>query len=581
MTRGLTIDRRAFVAAIAGAGLAVAQVSSARRRISVRDFGADPTGKTDSALALQRAAQAVRVQRAAVLSFPHGTYRIASAASVAVELSGISNLEIEGNSSTLLLGQDTLCFNFSDSSNIVMHDLVIDCDPLPYTQGTVVDSGPNWFTLKVDPGFPVTAQGKVLAIGSYDRKTRALTQQPIDVYGAVAGMTVVGPADIRVDLKHAIYAAAGGSVPVGNVMVLRFQGDHFNIALTRCRGIAVRKVRLSSSHSGGVVATRSSDLSFEDFTIGFPPDGNRLLTTNKDGMDFRNCSGALTFRGCVFEGMGDDSINVIDEMWRLTTAADGSVGALTQSGKPAMSSDLSSAGTLLDVFDANDLLPAGNVKAVSSPGRPVRIGQAGDYNLSARKPDIVADPGLIPATEITDCRFNGNRARAIVAHRNIKIRNCSFQNLSLSAILLAPDSTYMEGPSTRDVVIDSNRFSGCHYTSKDPEGCITIDVMHSHSRRGPVRNGEAKNVLIVGNTFDSCPVAAIACRSVDQLVIENNRFGPVWTLTPGQPSPRAIIASQLTNSRISNNSSSTLSHIALDQSPGTIVSGNKGFAGPS
>ena len=389
-------------------------------------------------------------------------------------------------------------------------------------------------------------------------------------------MKVIGPADLRVDLMHAI---AGGSVPVGTVLVLRFEGDHFNIAFTRCRGITVRGVRLSSSHSGGVVATRSSDLSFENFTIGFPPDGIRLLSTNKDGMDFRNCSGALTFRGCVFEGMGDDSINVIDEMWHLTTAADGSVGALTQSGKPVKSSDLSGAGALLEVFDANDLHPAGNVKAVSSPGRPVRIEQSGNYNPSNGNRDIVTDPGLVPATEITDCRFNGNRARAIVAHRNIKIRNCSFRNQTLSAILLAPDSSYLEGPSTRDVVIDSNHFSGCHYASKDPEGSITIDVMHSYSRRSPVRNGEAKNVLIVGNTFDPCPVAAIACRSVDQLVIENNYFGPVWTLTPGQPSPRAIIASQLTNSRISNNSSSAMSHIALDQSPGTIVSGNRGFAG--
>jgi hypothetical protein len=191
---------------------------------------------------------------------------------------------------------------------------------------------------------------------------------------------------------------------------------------------------------------------------------------------------------------------------------------------------------------------------------------------------LIVDPDLNPTAQILDCQFNGNRARALIAHKDIQVRNCTFRNTTLSAILLAPDSVYMEGPATRNVTIQSNHFSGCHYGSVDPEGSITIDVMHSYSRRTAIPDGEASNIKIIDNVFESCLTAAIACRSADQLVIDNNQIGPTWTDGDSSSSPRAMILSQLTNSTISNNVTNVPNSIVIEKSEHTTVSANDGFS---
>jgi hypothetical protein len=188
-------------------------------------------------------------------------------------------------------------------------------------------------------------------------------------------------------------------------------------------------------------------------------------------------------------------------------------------------------------------------------------------NSSTLDGAVVLDANLTPAAKILDCQFTGNRARAVVAHKDIEVRNCTFQNTTLAAILLAPDSFYMEGPTTRNVAIGS----------KDPEGSITIDVQHSYSRRTGVPNGEAQDIRIIANSFDSCPTAAISCRSVDRLAIQNNRVGQTWTEGDSASAPRAMILTQLTNSIVTGNSATAPGVIAIGNSESTKVSDNSGF----
>jgi uncharacterized protein GlcG (DUF336 family) len=566
------MNRREFVLAAAACSTAI---TSARRalgaqQISVVDHGADPSGKRDSTIAIQAAISAMKARGAPLLVFPQGTYRLMSAQRSAMDFTHMSNFEVDGGGSTILIGPDARCFTLV-SSNAVIHDLVIDWDPLPFTQGTVTASGLNWFTLKIDSGFPVPTHADVAAFGAYDRSLKNLAPKLLEVYGSVSSVQAVGPNELRIELTRLL------AVPAGTVLVLRFKLGHEAIAITGSQNIAVRNLRIHSSYSFGFSVSRSRDLRFEDVTIGMPARSNRLLSTNADGMHITNCSGDLVIQRGVFEGMGDDAININAGILRFQANAPVS-GALTNhAGSVLPASEMPDPRDHLDILDPHDLHVIGHASTAPTANGTMSTQLEESIGSSALNGALIVDTDSTPTTRIVDCRFNGNRARAIVAHNNLQVENCTFQNTTHAAILLAPDSIWMEGPATRNVTIQSSHFSGCHYLSKDPEGSITIDVMHSYSRRTDVPNGEAANIRIIENSFDSCPTAAITCRSADQLVIESNHFGPTWIAGDGSAPPRAMILAQLTNSIISKNISTAPNAIVIKNSEHTTVSANEGF----
>jgi hypothetical protein len=566
------MNRRDFLLAAAACSTTIASAgrASAAQQISVIDHGADPSGKQDSTVAIQDAISAMKTKGSPQLVFPRGTYRLMSAHRSAMDFTHMSNFEVDGGGSTILIGPDARCITLV-SSNAVIHDLVIDWDPLPFTQGTVTASGLNWFTLRIDSGFPVPPHADLVAFGAYDRSLKNLARKGFEVYGSVSSVQAAGPADLRIELTRLL------AIPVGTVLVLRFKLGHEAVSITGSQNITVRNLRIHSSYSLGFNISRSRDLRFEDVTIGMPSGSDRLLSTNADGMHITNCSGDLVIQRGVFEGMGDDAININAGILHFQPNAAVS-GALTNhAGSILPPSEIPDPRDRLDILDPHDLHVIGHASTAPTASGTMTTQLEGSIDSSALNGALIVDADCTPTTRIVDCQFKGNRARAIVAHNNLQIENCTFHNTTQAAILLAPDAVWMEGPATRNVTIQSSHFSGCHYLSNEPEGSITIDVMHSYSRRTHVPNREGMNMRIIENSFDSCPTAAITCRSADQLVIESNRFGPTWTGGDGATPPRAMILAQLTNSTISRNLSTTPNAIVIKNSEDTTVSANDGF----
>jgi hypothetical protein len=164
----------------------------------------------------------------------------------------------------------------------------------------------------------------------------------------------------------------------------------------------------------------------------------------------------------------------------------------------------------------------------------------------------------------------------VIAHNKLRIQRCKFRNTTGPAILLAPN--FNEGPTTRDVTIESSSFSGCHYVwAKQTDGSITIDGLHDFSYKAPIPDHAAQNVLIANNVFESCATAAMSCRSVDELIIRGNQVGKTWTNGDSAPTPRAMILAQLFNSEITGNTSSVPNQIVIERSKTTTVKDNKGF----
>jgi hypothetical protein len=552
------LNRRHFLRLGAGAVANTALSNPASgQNVSVMDFGADRTGHRDSTASVAAAIAHLITNGGLTLVFPPGTYRLASAQQAAISLTNRSNIEIEGSGSRIIMGNDALSLAFDRCSNLNVRNLTIDWDPLPYTQGAISDSGIGWFEVTFDAGFPAISGNGILAIESYDRSLRNIARGGLQVSGDKI-MEVQATASNRALVRLAHVAP----VPVGTVIVIRFKGNHDAVRVTQCQNVSFSGITLLSSHSMGYNVSLSNNLAFRQCTIGLPPAGVRLLSTNADGMHITNCSGSLTIDECIFEAMGDDAINVNAAMWRIQRQPSGGEPIFAnRSGLAINRNESPGPRDQLEIMDPVDL----------------RILTRGALDKLAAAPpnSIVSDASRVPTTTISGSQFRGNHSRAILAHAHLQVLNCSFQNTSLAAIMIAPDSHWMEGPATRDIVIDSNQFSGCHYGSLDPEGAVTVDIEQTYGRRGAVPIGTGQNVKISNNIFNDCYTAAISCRSVDGLTIQGNQIEKTWVGGKGGP---AIQGSALRNSTISNNVSSAAANtIQVQNCESTQVAGNRGF----
>jgi hypothetical protein len=566
------MDRRSFVLTTAGLITASGR-GQTLSSVSVTEHGADASGKADSTSSLRAAIASLKSRNARRLYFPNGVYRLTSAQRIALEFTYFSNLEIDGGGATLILEQDTRCMSFSHSANVTIHDLAIDYDPLPFTQGTVTESGANWFTVRVDAEYPTPANREILAISSFDRTLKVLSKTPfIDIYPKGVAVETLGPTTFRVQLDRSLL------IPVNTALVLRFKGVHDAVGMEDCNKVTFQRVTIHSSYSAAMTINSSRDLKFDEFKIGMPVAGNRLLSTNADGIDFNNCTGSILLNRCALHGTGDDAINSTTEMWRVTQA-DSGTKLVKRSGATVTARDLSHPTTTLTVVDPAEMKIAARGRPVFNGDTLAGVQRDTDESVATTNGALVFDPDLNPAIQVIDSEFTGNRGRALILHKDVLVRNCTFRNTSLSAILLAPDLLYREGPFTTNVVIESNHFFGCYYGSPEPdEGSITIAINHSFARRPKkVVNGQASTVTITDNVFESCATAAIACTSVDKLVIKNNEVGPTWTADSKSLPNRAIFVSHITNSEVSDNRSTVPNAIYIEDSDGAGVNGNIGF----
>lgn len=553
-------DRREFLkrTLVASAVVAMPVKGIVQDTLIATAFGADPSGQADSTAAISAAAQAAMQSNIKRLVFPRGTYRISTASTTVLTLIGKYGLEIDGNSSRFVMGTDALVIMMDKCRNIVVKDLIIDWHPLPFVQGTVLSSGLGWCEINLDPGFSLPAISSILSVDAYSHSLRNIDPMNLSIPGsAVSSFGLSRSGILRVTYKSLTIP------PKGTPMIVRFRGGHDAVRITNSDGIAFNNVHLLASPMMGYNISYSSNLQFRSILIGFEPESTRLLSTNADGMHVTNCSGSFVVDNSTFQGMGDDAININSTIWRAHKAMSASKAMLfrMQRGQAAPNNEKEQLKDTddVEVLDARDLHV---IERSHAANMPVPDGA------------MIAVANWIPQTRITNCKFFGNRSRAILGHANMTIQHNVFKNMSLAAILLAPDSYWMEGPATENIVIDSNSFGGCHFASNVEEGSIVIDVEQTYSRRGKVPFGEAHNVSITNNTLNQCYTAAISCRSVDRLLLQGNQVGVTWNGKGGGP---AIILEEITNGTVTHNSSNPRSVLSTKQCFSTLVSDNPGF----
>ena len=95
---------------------------------------------TPGASVLQDVIQAAIESQAPYVKLPVGTHRSIPSLdkNLHIRIKDARDLIIDGDGTTLLATTLTRAINFQNSSNVTLRGLVVDYDPLPFTQGKVI-----------------------------------------------------------------------------------------------------------------------------------------------------------------------------------------------------------------------------------------------------------------------------------------------------------------------------------------------------------------------------------------------------------------------------------------------------------
>ena len=518
------MERRKFIrdGLLASMGVHLSQSAVVTGSTGTLLRGADPTGASDCTPAFQKAI-AELPSSGGRLVIPPGLYRFNKSDETALHFSRFTDLAIHGQNSHLWFEGDTRPFLFEDCQRILIEGLNIDWPRPPFSQGTVLETGPKWFTVHIEPEFPVNEDEPIEAIGEYDSTARLPVANGLDLYGHIRAVRLVSHQVLRIELTQSVPLKAGATV------VLRHRVYGVNIFLfQRCSDVQASDLTLHSAPGMGIVATSSRDLSFTRLAV--VPTGDRLLSLNADALHLTDCTGQIEINGCHFKGMGDDAINVCATYWKVIGQQNPTMVEVEGRENASIASwRLPPPGSLVEFRRAEDLafLNSAVVRARSQNGLVGR--------LTLQQASPIATGSLVCALPvdtralITGCTFSGNRARAIVAHSNVRIIENTFSGQSLAAILLSADAKWMEGPTVSDVEIRENSFAHFYYGRADVRrGAITIDTAHDPTKIdfGDPRVNE--NVTISGNTFVPENAACIFVARTNSLTVINNGYGPQY-----------------------------------------------------
>jgi hypothetical protein len=525
----------------------------------VNDYGADPTGNTDSTTAVKAAinaaaASAGRTGRLSEVLFGWGTYKISGSNAGATGkpcffVTKANNLWISGSGQTasnLVIGNPAAgAFSFFESNNIMVSDFSIDYDPLPFTQGKVIKVYANAFDFQIEDGMPSLdpAVNPYFAAANarwgmlYDR-TLPRTKRNIFNSCPTESWTVVSANVFRMQLSKPHI----GNVSVGDryVQVARMYGNA--LTFTSCRNITIDSANIYTAPGIAVYTGKSSgNFLVNQLHVTWKPGTTRIHSTNADGVHVTSFRGKPVIQNSLMQGMGDDAIHI------------GSKGGVVSQVNSPSSFQVS----LSDPIQANDRLqvidttsgkilgiasvasvsnPAANVFAVTitPPGIPgitagtyplptefkTHYNASTVFNLSAAGRGAVIQNNVVGSFRgfgVRGCQLNGS------------ILNNNFYDLSDSALYLNADYRWRVGPVLNNVLISGNMFRGGDNTNpgaNEPHSAqISIIPYKSTPENDRTMSDvrQVSGVRIYDNVFENSSLESIDLIGVKDADLRRNR----------------------------------------------------------
>jgi|GEM_PF-557498 hypothetical protein len=494
---------------------------------AVADGNAPPAAGPDRNLAAFKAAlKRCREVKASKLIVPKGVYRITSGQTIVFD--SLQDFVFDGGGSTFLFhligGGHGMLINHCH--RVVMSRFNIDwdwsIDPLASVgRVTKVDGKGAFFEMHFEGKAPLDPK-------------RWPTMNPLDeklrVPGAGQEFGNFGPKKIDKLDDQTVRVWTTWPVPAkaGQLYLLRhYVYDKMAVILGNNTHLSLQNVNIYSFPGEGFVGGNDMDhVELLHCSITFPPGERRPITTTADGFHIDESQGFIRLEGCDFGYMGDDCVNIHDNVHSGIVRIDAHTLLAVNlvpwrcpftSGDPVeiRNRDYSPTGFTGRLRSVTPDYKKNTVTLVFSEPLPAHImSDAILFNHRYGSHNVI----------IRNCYFHENRARGVLCNTaDWLVEGNHFYHNQHSAMLLIVDvgSSWSEGFGARNVVIRNNHFDSANCIGAGDGAVVGIGATCNGS---PSYYPFLTDFLFEGNIFQEMTGPVIEASAFQGLVFRGNRI---------------------------------------------------------
>ncbi|MBQ1186427.1 MAG: right-handed parallel beta-helix repeat-containing protein [Clostridia bacterium] len=486
-----------------------------------------------------------KLPNGAVVQFKKGNYNIFGT----IEVNNKKDIQILGNCATITaffdptgpIKNNNNVFNFSGCSNVIVQGFFFTTNNNIGATGEVVAIdkensscdllfsdefkwtgfehivGTNSFNEKGSPDYAIATYDHNLVEEAYQDKTRLVGRD----------YEVLAPNLIR--LKGIYSGDPINKLKIGHKMNIRYEiygTSVFNFI--SCHNVLLKDIVIHSAASfGATVRPRSSNFTFDNFSMRLPNGTERVFCANADGVHILGLMGKLIFKNCNIEGLGDDTLNIhgiAAKTENLDTENRTLFAAYARNKERPLPDFWACEGDIIHVYDPKTFLKKAEftVETIDK-----------NYNIryknligNIENDDVLSNSVYYASVHIDGCTLKNTRARGLlIQSQNVLIENSYIYGMSLPAMLFAPDIRvwYEVGP-VQNVEIRNNVIEYCAHTHYGANvGAIVFKSCHDVGGND-YPSGVHSNINIHDNLFIDCANSAIFVSAADHVKIQNNRF---------------------------------------------------------
>jgi len=502
------------------------------KTFSARDYGAVPDG-SDAGPGIRAAVSAAMAHgKYSEVLLESGQYRIDTLQDGRFHfvINGARHFTLRGvaNSTTLVFANPgNPAFGIFGCTDTFVKDLILDYDPVPFTQGTVVavDKASGTFDLDLDAGYPVLSQPWFTAGGMgviVDRSKKRLKSGVPD-FAFVDSWTLQHDRVWRMKFASSTadrpdYLAVGDAY----VHLARLPGG--TIEMNSCTKSGIENVtEYASPGLSLLLAGSETATTLYGFEVRLKPGSDRLIASNGDGVHAQQNRKGPVLKGCYFEALCDDGVNIY--------CPPNTVQEVRSSNQIVVNQYTAvRTGDLVQVFDVENGSIRGEVNVtgvqteggnciltLSAPVTGVRAASPADhvYNLSA------CGAGFV----VKNCTFRNHRRNGLTI-RGIKglVEGNTFDHTCGFAVNAVNEPGWPEGPIPRDLTFRGNTILGggdsLGYSTDGYSAALRVFALRNS---GFTNDRVCRRITIENNTFTDPPKACVLLGSVQDAWVRNNK----------------------------------------------------------
>lgn len=512
--------------------LALAQMGCAQKNIDVPSFIAEKIKAGEKNIVLPKGVHYVKT--------PQKSFAF-------IVLKDVEGVKIDGNGAELRFNgalSGASMFSIAKCRNITIENLVVDLDPLPFTQGKIIKTAPDksWFECEIDDGYRTDAENGAFRMEVYDPSNRKL-KQPM-TFGKTRQLS---PKTFRFTKTEAV---AKGRPPalhnerVGDLFCLGLKGSATAFAAVETEGLTYKNITVYSSGSMAFFDNHCSNVVFDSCAItrrdknDYAARSPRLRSTNADGYHSRSARVGPQIINCTAEYLSDDCVAIECVYSVVVKSSANRARVVVRDGKTTGIK----AGDEVEVYRPDGRVVHLKAKSVSYAGKTTPE----EYKFLNTQPIAkhIAKPprmshcvwiefedGSAPVGsyvvgmgracrgyKIIGGKFGNLRSRGMLLKAGggvvdgAKIEGCW-----MPAIKISPELFFLEACHARDVVIKN-----CDITAEFSAAINIHSPTTNHKNFSPA--GAHSNILVENNTIRYTKTPACLFASIDGLTLKNNKF---------------------------------------------------------